>query len=385
MRIKLSIIWLLLVSAFSARAVKHNADSTLIENYTVADSSWAISGKNVYFWNGLCSQNLYLVGYSHNTGTMAWDSSEFNANSYDINGDLATSTYKYGTGTLTPYVNYIYARSGGLLSSYTAQYWYDYLSAYRDSYRNVYHYDSQSRQDTVWTETWDTAANIWQPSARYLYVYDASGNDTLYEHQIYNAGTSTYTNDYRYQYTYTAFNKQSTSLRSVWNGTSLVWVSTVRTTSSFDVSENLTGYISETGSNGGTTWTNNNRAAYTNNSDGQPSQIVYSDWGPSLNAWIPAQRYTYFYGCIAPSAITNVKTDNIELYPNPAHNSVILTLADLNTSTYLSIYNMMGEKMSEQAIAQGTNHINIAALASGVYLLKWQEDSRIITRKIIKE
>lgn len=82
---------------------------------------------------------------------------------------------------------------------------------------------------------------------------------------------------------------------------------------------------------------------------------------------------------------------NIRVYPNPVHESVIIsftteTLQNLN----ISLENIAGKEVvqKERFISSGTENylIPVSGLASGVYLLKIQADGKpLMVKKIIKE
>jgi hypothetical protein len=61
------------------------------------------------------------------------------------------------------------------------------------------------------------------------------------------------------------------------------------------------------------------------------------------------------------------------VYPNPAHNTLTVTLPSNNSSSTIRIVEMTGNVVLQTAVAPGTTAVNLdlTQLTTGVYLLSW--------------
>lgn len=84
--------------------------------------------------------------------------------------------------------------------------------------------------------------------------------------------------------------------------------------------------------------------------------------------------------CTTP-AITG---DQLNVYPNPVVNSVRLRISDLTTGALVTVYNGQGTRVLTQALASTDQSIDLSALPTGVYLLKVNTGSQVITQRVIK-
>ena len=90
---------------------------------------------------------------------------------------------------------------------------------------------------------------------------------------------------------------------------------------------------------------------------------------------------TLFFDCNAPLSISQSTFNNtLTLSPNPVQN--ILTLQSQEPMEQVSIYNMYGVLVQKQTYSE---HINVAALRSGVYVLEARGKHGVWRSKFQKE
>jgi uncharacterized repeat protein (TIGR03803 family) len=88
-----------------------------------------------------------------------------------------------------------------------------------------------------------------------------------------------------------------------------------------------------------------------------------------------------------PTGITNARTNNILVMPNPAHNQIMVT--GLAQGQIAGLYNYLGEKISATPVTETdntTHQFNIAMQPEGVYMVQIlnSDGSLAMQRKIIK-
>ncbi|TYB77168.1 endonuclease [Bizionia myxarmorum] len=86
---------------------------------------------------------------------------------------------------------------------------------------------------------------------------------------------------------------------------------------------------------------------------------------------------------------SNLSTDDfsiskIDIYPNPVKNSLNIKLLNPK-DTQIDIYTLLGKKVLSQVINKTDNTINTESLSSGVYIIRLQQDQKIISKKLIKK
>lgn len=85
------------------------------------------------------------------------------------------------------------------------------------------------------------------------------------------------------------------------------------------------------------------------------------------------------------SVIENTSQKKIEVYPNPAENKVNLRVNDVLIGSKAEIFNILGQKMFECLISHNEQNIDISQFNQGIYLLKLENDTGFITKKIVKK
>jgi hypothetical protein len=75
------------------------------------------------------------------------------------------------------------------------------------------------------------------------------------------------------------------------------------------------------------------------------------------------------------------------IHPNPATNKIILDLQQLKNlqNTTVTIYDIQGKLLLQQAILQPQTELNISSYAKGVYVVKVSNDMNSIVSKFVKD
>jgi hypothetical protein len=83
----------------------------------------------------------------------------------------------------------------------------------------------------------------------------------------------------------------------------------------------------------------------------------------------------------------NLTINNINIYPNPATNSLTLNLSQLQQlqNATVKIYDIQGKQLLHENISEAQTHINISSFAKGIYIVKLQTDKETLQSKFVKE
>lgn len=70
-----------------------------------------------------------------------------------------------------------------------------------------------------------------------------------------------------------------------------------------------------------------------------------------------------------------------KVYPNPVSGGVINISTFSNKTKFVKVYDVLGKQVINRKVE--TNHVNVASLKPGVYVLKVTENSKTATRKLV--
>jgi hypothetical protein len=88
----------------------------------------------------------------------------------------------------------------------------------------------------------------------------------------------------------------------------------------------------------------------------------------------------------APLGISENSTTGIMVFPNPAHEKLVITLPSSGSSEFnLVFYSIDGRKLRDQRIGSVTNELDISGYPAGLYILKIKGDHDMLVKRIIKE
>ena len=90
----------------------------------------------------------------------------------------------------------------------------------------------------------------------------------------------------------------------------------------------------------------------------------------------------YFHGS-GTASIDKNNLSNVSLYPSPAQNE--LTISAENTIQNASIYNVLGRKVQAFNVNAASKKLDVSALSTGIYILKYTVDNVVGSMKFIKE
>jgi hypothetical protein len=84
--------------------------------------------------------------------------------------------------------------------------------------------------------------------------------------------------------------------------------------------------------------------------------------------------------CTTPALAAN----QLNVYPNPVVNNVRLRISDLTTGALVNVYNGQGTRVLTQALTSADQAVDFSTLPTGVYLLKVNNGSQVLTQRVVK-
>jgi uncharacterized delta-60 repeat protein len=86
------------------------------------------------------------------------------------------------------------------------------------------------------------------------------------------------------------------------------------------------------------------------------------------------------------TGIETVSESEIRVYPNPAKEYVVVSLDDATSGATMSVVDRDGRVLScATHLSQGSQRVDLAGLAPGVYLVRLSINGKVLTKRIVKE
>jgi hypothetical protein len=114
--------------------------------------------------------------------------------------------------------------------------------------------------------------------------------------------------------------------------------------------------------------------------------ILYPDSeGIASHIQIPLDptAFTFDTGCVYVSTNQLESSTDINVFPNPANNSINVSFAN-NNIDYMYIVDMLGVRQKFMTQSNSTSSINISGLSPGIYNLTIASDSHRYSRRFVK-
>jgi len=113
-----------------------------------------------------------------------------------------------------------------------------------------------------------------------------------------------------------------------------------------------------------------------------PLSFTLNAANPSVTSIVFEEKALTF-NAKATTGVANVAGQQNGIYPNPAKNSI--TITGLTADATVTISDMTGRTLVEQAVSASNNTVNIATLATGNYVVKLATAQATTTIKLTKE
>jgi len=376
------------------------ADTTLLWNSDNADSAGNYYfALNEYVFEVYDSNNNVIScnDSDDNPGSFQWDSV---INVYGADGNIASSLDLQWSGFAwdsNTYIYYFYNTTGLLVKDSTVTYTGSWVPQYRDAY----YYNSHGY--VIHVDDSAYSSGVWADEAHINFSYNSEDElrfDTVYE----NTGTSwaSVEND---TFGYVPGANYWTSLysRIIFGTNWQIAVETKHVNSSF-MPDSLSIWETASPSMNPNAYANHllyaEKFAFTY--DGYNNPTVDMQYHYTVTDTIAGTGYYdttadetdyFYYQNYIAAAVTkvNVPTPNVTIYPNPAGNTLNVTIADITNSanTTLRLENMMGQTVMSKTLpwTVATQSLSLSGIAPGMYVLQVQDDkgNMISTKKVIKQ
>ena len=401
---------------YSQTLIKQQLDSIIDLKWNINDNQWINLNKTSFTYNDSANlleeinfswnntwQYSTKVSYEYDNDTnlinkitylwinSSWvGSSKINYSYTQLNEPLVIVTYKWKNNTWKDTLKEEYIYNNNLLTEkilyVNVNNTWQYLSKHEFTYdanENLvleifYYWDNANWINSTKTEyTYDISNNLissiyyeylfsWAPITKLEYSYDSSNN--LITTITYN-WVSNWENYWKTEYSYNSYGDMIQYIRYSWDSQSNSWLQGYKVERTYDNNYTFDDLILPISIN------------YDLFSHKLLNEISYQ-WDNNL--WINNTNIQYYYSNFNNLGISDVNTNNFNLYPNPAHDFIYIDLVNsCNENVSFKLYDLLGNKILETQLNKN-NKIDIAALNTGIYIFQIINNKNIFDGKLLK-
>ena len=317
-------------------------------------------------------------------------SSKINYSYTQLNEPLVIVTYKWKNNTWKDTLKEEYIYNNNLLTEkilyVNVNNTWQYLSKHEFTYDTnenlvleiFYYWDNANWINSTKTEyTYDISNNLissiyyeylfsWAPITKLEYSYDSSNN--LITTITYN-WVSNWENYWKTEYSYNSYGDMIQYIRYSWDSQSNSWLQGYKVERTYDNNYTFDDLILPISIN------------YDLFSHKLLNEISYQ-WDNNL--WINNTNIQYYYSNFNNLGISDVNTNNFNLYPNPAHDFIYIDLVNsCSENVSFKLYDLLGNKILETQLNKN-NKIDIAGLNTGIYIFQINNNNNIFDGKLLK-
>ena len=393
------------------KQIKVITDSTVNYNFFTETDSVPTS-KSIYLYDSR--------GLGNQTFEYEWTGSEWSmVSKWDILMYNETIPeyfvfYKLESDQFVPSWKYSYEFEPGLDSSFTQSYykWDISKQDWTPSGKSIEHFSNSqkiSNESFGWEETWvpsskaeytynelpdndytvtsfmyDTDLKSFVNSDKTEVTVNEDGKEDLYMTYKWSKGLSDWILNRKSDYEYDEVGNRSAYESLTWN--SIAWNGSLRVEYEYDGNGWLKSSIESRESD----WDYNAQAwdGYSTRTlkfydeSGNVKLSVNYSWSESGNTWKLNSKTYHYTSVMEVSGIEPLKEQEISCYSNPYSDYVLLNMNDLN-GYKLDVWSVNGRKLFTQDLRSGSNTVNMADHAPGLYIFKVSNDKEMSVLKVL--
>ena len=331
-------------------------ESSTFQLWQSASNDWKNSFKTETSFIG--NKQNYELNY--NWSNNSWVLNTRNSYTFNSSG-YETTMEKWANNSYTNISKNIYENnSSGLLETHTYQQWVN--NQWRNNSKYTYEYDANNNNINYINYDWDTINNVWENSSKTINAFDCNNNKTQTENFSWN-GTN-WENFTMSTLNYDANNKLQSIVSEVFYNST--WNYSSMQTYSYNNSGNIESVLNQNfGQNG---WYNQNQYEYFYDSNLNLEELSIKKWNSTSSTFENNYRYIYTYIQGVAGIDKNENELEINVFPNPASESITLITPFVNKELTLNIIDIEGKTIASTTTNNGCFEIKIGTLKKGSYI-----------------
>jgi hypothetical protein len=324
-----------------------------------------------------------------------WKITSQYSNTFDSNGNITKANIEIWNnllGTMDKTVITYTLNANSTINYSITQIWSSDVNNWIDSQKTIYTYDGSKRilsekmqmwMDPEWIDV-SLTTNTYNANGLIInklskngffgamnnfmqvnYSYNSDGTEDQTVIQIWDTQTGTWENQMRSTNTYDSSKKIISVLTE--NGEAGEWVKIMKSTLNYNPDGSVKESLGQDWVDG--SWVDSFKEFQSYNTNGTVKEKLIMDWLPEQSKWENGSRWTYIYDASSNIEPQLAEADQLKVFPNPFSHFISIESSSLKVSNYL-IYNTSGQLVRTIEKGEPLSSINLAALKSGVYLLK---------------
>ena len=345
---------------------------------TYSNTTWVNQDLSTTTYTGNMSTTLIK---SWNTTNSTWGNSGLITDTYDAHNNLLSNVHQNWNTTNNTWTNAFQylatVNSANLYTSFLSQIWSNAM--WYNYSEQIYIYNSNNVQTSSWDKEWDYNTHAFVDSSLTKTTYTSSSVDSSLTQTWAPTPTITYA-PLKASYTLDANNNITHEIDLQWNFSTSTWENFFEYFFTYDANHNQLSQITYGVYNNNNIWVNYSRYYATYDSDNNQLSQVREYW--TGDQWAKDSTY-YYYSYV--TGISNVEGTNeqVNIYPNPATNSLQVLLAGNSINSTIVITDMLGNTVKQVAGINNQVSINVADLAEDVYNILIQNTESRVNKKVV--
>ncbi|WP_158869856.1 T9SS type A sorting domain-containing protein [Maribellus comscasis] len=360
----------------SKEEIEYNSNDSIIfditYNWEQLENLWKVNRKKEYIYEP--NKTVYTEYEPHSDSLRIIGLKE---TYYNSNSDITTETdyyrsYELDSVILNAKTEYTYYPSGNLpFETKTFSYNIDSESWVPVSKTEISAYDIYGNPtQIIYSSDWDTEAENWSYIFKVIHNYNSKNKLTVYNTFFRNNDANDWVGKDKKEYSYDEYDNLILEIQYTWNTAQNDWSGDLKTEYIFDNSytsdELILPYM-----------------FFPNDYQYMLTEIRKSAWEQNINDWRFLSSSTYHYSSVIVDAIDKKSYRNIELYPNPVTENLIVN--NIGNYTQILIFNISGELILQKELQQNESIFNLANIKPGMYFVQLRKNSEVFSTKIIKQ
>jgi hypothetical protein len=313
----------------------YDANQNLTQRILIAWDAIDNQYRYDYFYD-LNNNDTAYIFYIWNINSSEWEETRKEVNIMGVHGNIDTTyNYTFDTNNLWIY-----------------------------SYKYIYEYGNHDKLAGFFAFTWNKEDQIWVGNIKYDYTYDSDGNQN--SEIFYSWNLTDWIPNSKTEKEYDSTQNNTITIQYMYNGG---WIPSVKSESvynpAFLSNEILIPQSIQ------------NEYSYYNNQISSMKTFIYQ-----VGNWELANEKHYYYSNTSVS-IADQQLTGINLYPNPAKNTINVDKGE-NKDVCVFIYNMMGQLLLQKTLNRIDSQIDISNLQKGMYIINIKNEKGNYLKKFVK-
>lgn len=391
----------------SAGVIRQRLDSVVWQGWDDLQNEWIPYDKEEYFYNS-AGQNIQYIDSEWDTDAGQWVGYNRSDYSYNAAGDMAEeilwwwddgSSQWAGDSKYENSYNTVHQIVLSLESS-----WEESSQQWVPDAKFEYTYGSNGKVSLKEIYLWDSGSGLWLIYSKVEYTYNGNGQPIQELGYYWDDGAGIWVEFDKVEYEYYGNGFIETVTYLTWNEATSSWIPWWKDEFTPDASGNVDEMAEYYWDEDAGEWIGSYLDKYSYNSayafddlilpylvgDMAFDQFVHmpvlideQTWDEVSGAWVDSDKGTFYYSPQDITTIPHVTSSTLQLFPNPAGESLTISWPEGNHEATLTLYNLTGRMVMSCEVGNN-ERLDVSGLRSGSYYYILLTHNSTYSGKVIK-